>query len=143
VIRAPVLDPEVWLERPLADLFYGQAPPDQRHASRVAAWLVARGHVDRLLIQAALLHDVGKAAAPIGLWQRVVWVIVGRAAPRRRGWLASRGGGWRALAAHQAIGAGRLRAIGADPRLAGLVAARPLPGDEHRAELLARADDAV
>jgi hypothetical protein len=116
---------------------------DRRHAARVAAWLVARGHVDRLLIQAALLHDVGKALAPIGLWQRVAWVVVGRLAPGRRGWLAGRGGGWRALAAHQATGAERLRAAGAEPRLVALVAGRPLAGDERRAALLCQADDSV
>ncbi|HEY3110729.1 MAG TPA: hypothetical protein VGL23_18365, partial [Chloroflexota bacterium] len=81
--RAPALDPGDWLDRSEAELFYGQALADQRHAARVATWLVARGHVDRLLIQAALLHDVGKAVAPIGLWQRIVWVIAGRVAPRR------------------------------------------------------------
>jgi len=70
-------------------------------------------------------------------------VIAGRLAPRLRGWLAGRGGGWRALATHQVIGADRLRAIGAEPRLIGLVAGRPLPGDEHRADLLLTADDAI
>jgi hypothetical protein len=138
-----VIAPGDWLERAEVELFVGQALPDQRHATRVAGWLLARGHVDRLLIQAALLHDVGKAAAPIGLWQRVLWVVAGRLAPGLRGWLAGRGRGWRALAAHQPLGAERLRAIGAEPRLVGLVAGRPLPGDEPRAALLAAADDAV
>ena len=143
MLRAPVPDQAEWLEPRQVELFYSQALADQRHARRVASWLVARGHVDRLLIQAALLHDVGKAIAPIWLGQRVAWVIVGRLAPGARGWLVGRGGGWRALAAHQGIGAERLRAIGAEPRLVGLVAGRPLPGDDHRLDLLLAADDAV
>jgi hypothetical protein len=74
---------------------------------------------------------------------RVLWVLAGRLSPGLRAGLARRGAGFAALADHAAVGASRLRAAGADPRLVALVAEHPLPGDEHRARLLAEADDAV
>lgn len=74
---------------------------------------------------------------------RVVWVLLGRLLPAARPRLARWGGAWAALAGHPAIGASRLRAVGAEERLAALVGGRPLPGDEVRAELLRRADDSV
>jgi hypothetical protein len=140
---APLVDPGDWLGRAELALFLEQSEVDQRHASRVARLLMTRGHVDKLLIQAALLHDVGKAGGGIRLWHRIGWVLLGRLAPGPRSALARRGGTWAALAGHETIGAARLHSAGADPRLVGLVGGRPLPGDEHRARLLRAADDAV
>ncbi len=142
-MRPPAFDPGAWLSGAELGLFFGQAAADQRHAVRVACHLLAGGHADRLIIQAALLHDLGKADARIGLWQRVAWVVVLRLMPSVRVWLVARGGAWRVLADHAAIGAARLQAAGSDWRLVSLVGGRALPGDEHRAALLAAADDAV
>lgn len=74
---------------------------------------------------------------------RVLWVLAGRVSPRLRAALAGRSGGFSALADHAAVGASRLRAAGVDRRIVALVAEHPLPGDEHRARLLAEADDHV
>jgi hypothetical protein len=94
-------------------------------------------------VRAALLHDIGKSGRGVTLPARVLWVLLGRAAPGLRAALARRGGGWAALADHAAVGASRLRAAGVDQRIVALVAGHPLPGDEHRARLLAEADDSV
>lgn len=109
----------------------------------MTAHLLARGHADALLIRAALLHDVGKADGGIGIHHRVLWVLLGRLSPGLRLIAVRRGGAWAALANHAAIGASRLEGIGSDPRVIALVSGRALPGDEHRAELLRAADDAV
>jgi hypothetical protein len=70
------------------ELFCRQARQDQRHALAVYRTLCREGHTDAELLQAALLHDVGKAAAPLPAWQRAVIVLMDRFAPR---WLASLG----------------------------------------------------
>ena len=143
MLPAPELDVRSWLTGPEQRLFYDQSAADQRHALQVAHLLLARGHSDRLLIRAALLHDVGKSGRGVGLFHRVAWVLAGRVSRRLQPWLAQMGGGWRALADHAAVGASRLRAAGVEARLVALVAARPLPGDEPRLALLHAADDAV
>lgn len=74
---------------------------DQRHSLDVFLTLRRAGYEDRALLQAALLHDVGKAAAQLTVWHRVAVVLLGRFAA---GWLdrlAVDGQGWRApFAAH-------------------------------------------
>lgn len=61
---------------PLLELFELQTPRDVRHAAGTARWLVERGHADRDLIVAALLHDVGKGEQR--RWDRVSWVVARR-----------------------------------------------------------------
>ena len=63
-------------------LFCRQARQDQRHALAVYRTLRREGHTDAELLQAALLHDVGKAAAPLPAWQRAIIVFMGRFTPR-------------------------------------------------------------
>jgi HD-like signal output (HDOD) protein len=67
------------------------------------------GHDDPVLLQAALLHDVGKAAARLTLWHRVGMVLIERLAPRWMDRLARRQQGWAAPflvhARHPEIGA--------------------------------------
>ena len=69
--------------RPKAQmLFHRQAIQDQRHALAVYHKLCHAGHTNPQLLAAALLHDVGKAAARLPAWQRAVIVLLDRFAPR-------------------------------------------------------------
>ena len=60
----------------LADLFRRMTPGEQIHSLKVMRWLATRGHTRPELLQAALLHDVGKSTAPINLFERVEAVLV-------------------------------------------------------------------
>ncbi|MGD8969341.1 MAG: hypothetical protein PVI07_17695 [Anaerolineae bacterium] len=87
-----------------------QAPQDQRHALAVYETLCQEGHTHRDLLAAALLHDIGKAAAWLPAWQRGIFVLAQRLVPgmldrARRG---ETGSWWRPLAdyaGHAEIGA--------------------------------------
>ena len=62
----------MWLRDGEEPLFWGQQPLDQRHALACAE-VVAAGRPGREdLIRAALLHDVGKRHAHLGIVGRVV-----------------------------------------------------------------------
>jgi hypothetical protein len=63
-------------------LFRRQAAQDQRHALAVCRALQQAGHADPHLLAAALLHDVGKAAAWLTAVHRAIIVLLGRFAPR-------------------------------------------------------------
>ena len=62
-------------------LFRRQAIQDQRHALVVYHALRQAGHTNPQLLAAALLHDVGKAAARLPAWQRAVIVLLEHFAP--------------------------------------------------------------
>ncbi|MFN0094103.1 MAG: hypothetical protein ACKVVT_04915 [Dehalococcoidia bacterium] len=66
-----------FLDGALLDLFRNQHPRDIVHSAATARWLVDRGHQDLALIQAALLHDVGKGMQRRG--DRAAWVVAKRA----------------------------------------------------------------
>ncbi len=63
-------------------LFSRQESQDQRHALAVYRALRQAGHFDIDLLTAALLHDVGQAAAPCPPRVRATAVLRGRFAPR-------------------------------------------------------------
>ena len=63
-------------------LFRRQAVQDQRHALAVYRTLCQAGRTNPQLLAAALLHDVGKAAARLPAWQRAIIVLLERFAPR-------------------------------------------------------------
>lgn len=73
---ARVLSPEA------RALFVRQSPQDQRHGLAVYETLCQQGHTHIGLLTAALLHDVGKAAAPLPSWQRGLYVLAERFVPR-------------------------------------------------------------
>lgn len=57
-------------------LFQRFAPRDQQHSFQVWATLQNAGHRDPLLLQAALLHDIGKTQLRLGTVGRI-WIVVG------------------------------------------------------------------
>ncbi len=138
VIRA-----SAWLEENEVPVFYEQSAVDQHHAQQVAEWLLSKGHQDRVLVRAALLHDVGKACANITVVHRIVWVIGLHLGDAFGHCLARKSRVFQALLKHAELGASRLRGAQADPRVVALVAGQPLPGDEERGELLRQADNAI
>jgi len=73
---AQILTPEA------LSLFRSMSAQDQCHALEVQRTLLRAGHTNSQLLAAALLHDVGKAAARLSSWQRAVIVLLERLAPR-------------------------------------------------------------
>lgn len=104
----------------LRPAFQRMAPRDQVHALRVLRRLDSD---DPLLRQAALLHDAGKAAAPLGTAGRSLVVLAGAAGAL---WLLEvvpvLGPRVRRYVRHPQIGADILGAAGAGPDLVEIVA---------------------
>ncbi|MGH9165268.1 MAG: HD domain-containing protein, partial [Acidimicrobiales bacterium] len=79
---------EAWVASVLnpgqADLWRRMSRPDRRHAAGVARRVVgALGHdVERPVVAAALLHDVGKIESGLGTLGRVVATVAGLAGRR-------------------------------------------------------------
>jgi hypothetical protein len=72
------------LSPPLAALFRRLTPGEQAHSLRVMRMVAAGGSAwagQSELLQAALLHDVGKSVAPLTLPGRVAVVLVSRLWP--------------------------------------------------------------
>ncbi len=90
------------LPEPLADLFFTMTVADQRHAFDV--YLRTGG--DPRLAEAALMHDIGKVAAPIGpLTRSFATVLAACHVPLT--------GSWAIYRDHGPIGAEMLAAVGA------------------------------
>jgi len=115
-------------------LFRYQVAQDQRHALAVYHALRQAGHRNPQLLAAALLHDVGKAAARLPAWQRAVIVLLERFAPRllarlgrggRRGGVLSLSKGWRrpfaVHARHPEVGAQWAQEAGCSPLTVALI----------------------
>jgi putative nucleotidyltransferase with HDIG domain len=123
------------------ELFRRLAPAYQRHSLRVLVRLIANGQSDPDLLRAALLHDVGKSAAPIWLHHRVLHVLLARFAPSLAVSIANGSGrGWKrpfnVLANHATIGAELLRSRGQGDALVGLVARHHSPPSADDSPLL-------
>ena len=115
-------------------LFRRQAMQDQRHALAVYRTLYQAGHTDPELLAAALLHDVGKAAAQLPAWQRAIIVLLDRFTPRLLARLSqgepkthasSRLGSWRHAfvvhARHPEAGARWAQEVGCSPLTIALI----------------------
>jgi hypothetical protein len=113
------------LPPPLFALFERMPAEDRRHGLQAMAALEAQGQVDTTLLQAALLHDVGKAEAGVGLAHRVARVLLRRAAPPLWRWLSGWPTGWRrpfwAVANHPARGAVWVETQGGSDALVALI----------------------
>jgi putative nucleotidyltransferase with HDIG domain len=123
-------------------LYRAMDPRDRDHACRVARRLLAGGpEADPILMRAALLHDVGKAARPYRLWERIavhLWAPDERVLARLPQSCAA---AWRCHRDHAARGAEAVRAAGGDPRVADFVERHHRPGDDDALLRLARADE--
>lgn len=121
--EAEVLD--VYLPHQAKSLFRQMPRHDQRHGLDVLYTLRRKGYRDRALMQAALLHDVGKGEG-VWLWHRVVIVLLQRWRP---GWLhrlaQDRPGGWKqpfyVHLQHPARGAALAEGAGCDPLAVALI----------------------
>lgn len=128
-------------------LFRRMAPYDRAHALRVFHRLQAQGAAGPALLQAGLLHDVGKSAGPerIPLLYRGP-IVLARRFPRLWAWLAwerPRGDPRRPFflyAVHAVRGAEIARAAGCVPEVVALIAAHQDDGGTGDAELLRMAD---
>lgn len=128
----------------LAPLFGGLPVNEQRHALDVLATLEQMGEEDRVLLQAALLHDMGKAAARFSIVDRSLAVFMEALSPAIFARLLDRLPGFRrryeAYRQHAAVGAARLQELGAT-EVAAVIAEHhaPMPALE-RTQRLRRAD---
>ncbi|MGH8948699.1 MAG: hypothetical protein ACRDXF_07550 [Acidimicrobiia bacterium] len=101
--RAAVED---WLDSGQAWVFFSQPDPDQRHGFHAALVVIAGGG-ERDIIRAALLHDVGKRHARLGILGRSLAsmaIRLGLPLSRR----------WRLYRDHGEIAAGELEVLGCD-----------------------------
>ena len=71
-----------WLPAAALALFKTMSPADQRHSLRVCRGLQAHGCMDRDMLAAALLHDVGKSQGRVPFWSRPAIVLGKKLAPR-------------------------------------------------------------
>jgi hypothetical protein len=88
-----------YLPPPAVKLFLGMTRYDRQHALKVCCMLERRGHTERDLLAAALLHDAGKSVvhgARVRLWHRVAVVLLHAFWPGLLGRLAKGAGeNWR------------------------------------------------
>ncbi len=117
---------DAYLSPSLRSLFDGMQPSEQAHALRVFADLRKQGQNNPDLLCAALLHDVGKAAFPLQLWERVFIVLVQWMLPERLdAWGQGEARGWRkALVVarnHPIWGADMIQQAGGKQRVQDLV----------------------
>lgn len=126
-----------WLDDATAPIFFAQHHADQRHGYHAALTVVAAGASEPDVIAAALLHDVGKRHARLGVLGRSlasVMIVLGLPLGRRM----------TAYRDHGLLGARELGVLGA-PSLAIDFAmhhhrSRPPTIDPATWELLVRAD---
>lgn len=101
----------------LMPLFSSLPQNEQRHGLDVLQTVRRQGGSDRLLLQAALLHDMGKAEARVSVIERSLAVFLGAVFPAGlKAWrrlLPTFGRRYAAYLDHAALGARRLAAEGA------------------------------
>jgi hypothetical protein len=104
------------------DLFLRMSQWEQRHGLNVFGLLCSSGCEDKALLQAALLHDVGKSTARITVWHRTTAVLLGRFWPQFLARLASpTSTGWLyplyVLRQHGSLGASLAAGVGCSPEV--------------------------
>lgn len=87
---------ETTLNPQQVQLFRALSHGDQIHSLRVFRTLQAMDVDEREILAAALLHDVGKAAHKLRVWERGAVVILGKLLPEAvKAWGAGEPQGWR------------------------------------------------
>jgi putative nucleotidyltransferase with HDIG domain len=114
------------LPQSLETLFKHMDPADQAHSIRVCRSLLRQGHCDPDLLTAALLHDVGKSLVRPTVWERVLYVLANRIAPRQvLKWGKAEANGWKRAFViarqHPHWGADLVRKHGASPAVVRLI----------------------
>ena len=107
-------------------LFLEMSRADQQHSLAVFQHLRKTGFYDPALLQAALLHDIGKAGGHVWLWHRVIVVLARAHSPKLLTWLAQdRPGSWRypfyRYLQHARLGAERARLAGVSSEVEALI----------------------
>ncbi|HBL35438.1 MAG TPA: hypothetical protein DD734_08320 [Firmicutes bacterium] len=122
---------ESYLEEAGLFLFNQMSYADQKHAVNVGRYLLSdkidtTGADLKLLIKAALLHDVGKVKGEIAWWNRIIVGVIRRFFPKLRQKRAKRGeaGLGHALyvdLSHPDRGAYMAQSLGIDPTVVSLI----------------------
>ena len=119
-------------------LFARLQPSEQIHALRVLLTIRDLGESDPDLQTAALLHDIGKARAPLRLWERVL-VVLGRSLLPHRAvaWGDSHLGSWKRCFViaehHPAWGAEMAAEAGTSPLAVSLIRRHQSPSESEPA----------
>lgn len=132
-----------YLDEPGKFLFYQMSLPDQRHSIAVAKEILAAAGFQKevdltILMQSALLHDIGKVSGEFNLVNRIVAGIVSRISPgllakcgdpERRGLLRIRYGFY-VETVHPSRGAHMAKIFGINPKVVELIAKHHDPPTE-------------
>ena len=134
-------------------LFTRMQPSEQIHALHVLQTVQQQGETDPDLQTAALLHDIGKARAPLRLWERVLIVLGRKLFPERaKTWGYSQLQGWmRAFVIaeqHPAWGGQMASEVGCSSLAVSLIRRHQSPGEsepvspreDHLLKILQNAD---
>lgn len=135
------------LRDPERQLFGTMTLRDQQHGLDVYRRLQSRGHDERDLLVAALLHDVGKGR--IALWHRVAYVLLEAGSPGllRRAVKQGEGRTWRhalyRCLHHPELGARMARRAGCSEQVIALIEATEQDGPDEGLVALRAADDSA
>jgi len=101
-------------------------PGEQVHSLSVMNKIIDQGYSAQELLQAALLHDVGKSRSPLNVWNRT-WIVLARNffPDRLQSWGQGELTGWRrtfvVAEQHPAWGAEMAANAGADQKVVALI----------------------
>lgn len=114
------------LNQPELELFNRFPHSDKWHAYRVLCTLQSANHNQPDLMQAALLHDIGKTRVHLFVWERVIAVLGMKLFPQKaERWGAGKVAGWQrpfvVKAQHAAWGAEMAVAAGCSPLTINLI----------------------
>jgi len=115
-----------YLEVPQLELFHRMSSMDQHHCLAVFRTLQEAGETDAALLQAALLHDVGKTMGPVRIWHRVIAVLANALGPPLWETMGGKPGTWRypfyVHRQHAVLGAEMAHRVGCSPQAVWLIA---------------------